>query len=290
MKEEKEKPTHLELKKIQDEISVLKKDLFSKKEVKEKFFSQGENYFEQINKLYEEVKEIEKNHNLEELNLELKKSKENCEELKVELVSEEKNFEDIRINSKKNLNKNFKKDIDSKKKLEEKEKLEFKLQTQVSTLKEEADINKKIQEINCNLLETNKSDEYTSAKKKLNSIRKKFFLAEKEIRSLYKKIRLASKEKKVKYSQIKEIKVLKKNAYDEFRKIKKECLELSKNLQEKFENERKILEDLGENQPKETINRQLKHNIKKAQMEVEEKLSKKKELTTEDFLILQAKK
>ena len=278
-----------ELKKIKSEILVLKKDFLLNRQNKEKYFSQGEENSKKINDLYLEIKEIEKNHNLDELNSELKCVKEEFDSLKLTLDEKEKIFQNLNTYSKKMLDNKIKGNFDSKKKLEEKKKLEFKLETHVSTLKEEADINKKIQEIDKEILEglDFEDKDYGGAKKDLKLTKKKYFICEKRIRSLYKKIRLASKEKKAKYTLISEIKKDKKKDFENFRKFKKIYLEILKKLKEKFEEEKKFSKEVGGNSD---FDNNKSESLRKAQKEVEEKILNQKELTTEDFLILQTKK
>ena len=59
-----------ELKKVKEEIKSLRKEFLKKKEEKEAHFKKGEDYSNQINKLYEEIKEIEKANNLDEFKVE----------------------------------------------------------------------------------------------------------------------------------------------------------------------------------------------------------------------------
>ncbi len=286
-----------ELNKVQSEIKKLKSDFFSKKDEKEGFFTKGEDYSNQINDLYEEVKKIEQEHHLDKINEDLDSRKEELDKLKLEIEAAEKKFEDVKKSSKSAVKKPVIRTVSVDKAKKEIKALDLKLQTQVLSLDKEQELIKKISELKelvdkqgggagHNFVE---SPELREAKRELNSLRRKFNNYEKRVRSLYKQIRLVSKEKKQKYKRIDELRDLKKKAFEEFRLNKKDYSAIGKELKTLFKKEEELLSELGESpvQKKKQVDKQIKERKK----ELEDKLMKKGGvLTTEDLLIFQSKK
>ena len=89
-----------ELKDVQTKIKDLKSSFSTKRDSKEEFFAQGEQYSEEINTLYDEVKEIEKENNLDKINEELDAKKAQHEELKAQLEVKNENGAIIQIKMK----------------------------------------------------------------------------------------------------------------------------------------------------------------------------------------------
>ena len=85
-----------ELKEVQQNIKDLKSSFSTKRDSKEEFFAQGEQYSEEINTLYDEVKEIEKENNLDKINEELDVKKVQYEELKTQLKEVETKFKNVK--------------------------------------------------------------------------------------------------------------------------------------------------------------------------------------------------
>lgn len=290
----------VELNKVRDEIRKLKGDFLSKKNVKEEQFTKGEEYSNQINALYEEVKKIESENNLEKINADLEAKKKEYDELKKQIDEISKSLKtslhhDLSKNA--TVKKPEIKTISVEKAKKELKSLDLKLQTQVLSLEKESELIKKINELKeiisshsgsgaSNFVE---SLESKGLKKDVRTLKKKFFNAEKSIRSLYKQIRLISKEKKQKYKQIDDLRDLKKKSFEDFRENKKDYSGMSKELKNLFKLENDLLSQLGETpmQKKKVSDA----NLKVKQKELEEKLMKKGQvLTTEDLLFFQSGK
>ncbi len=283
-----------ELNKIRAEIKKLKSEFSAKRNEKEEHFKKGGDYSEEINALYEEVKKIEEEHNLEAINKDLDEKKKEYEELKSTLEELEAKFKEMKnsSHSTKSVEKPVIKTISVEKAKKEIKQLDTKLQTQVLTLEKESELIRKIAELK-EIIGSNEgnsfvSDEFKDLKKKLNSIRKKYYNTEKKIRSLYKQIRLISKEKKQRYKAIDNLRNLKKEAFESFRTAKETYSEVGKNLKSLFKKEEELLNKLGEStvQKKKTYDK----NLKVKQKEAEDNFLKKGgTLTTEDLLLFQKK-
>jgi len=289
-----------ELNKVRDEIRKLKSDFLSKKNVKEEQFTKGEEYSNQINALYEEVKKIESENNLDKINSDLELKKVEYEELK-------KKIDEVEIalkasyatdSSKVVVKKPEIKTISVEKAKKELKDLDLKLQTQVLSLEKESELIKKINEIKgfvnqyqggSNSLTSAESTQTNNLKKEIRTLKKKFFNVEKSIRSIYKQIRLISKEKKLKYKQIDDLRELKKKSFEDFRENKKDYSGMSRDLKTLFKLENELMSKLGETPvQKKKVN---EANFKVKQKELEDKLMKKGQvLTTEDLMFFQSGK
>jgi len=285
-----------ELNKIRAEIRTLKSDFNSKRNEKEAHFVKGEEYSEEINSLYEEVKKIETEHNLDKINSDLEESKKEYDLLKSDLEKLELQFNDMKKSHPKpnyNSEKPVIKTISIDKARKEIKQLDTKLQTQVLSLEKESELIKKIQELKSitglvsdDSSSSSDNNEFKELKKKVNSTRKKFYIIEKKIRSLYKQIRLISKEKKLRYKQIDSLRALKKESFESFRSSKNVYSGVGKNLKDLFKKEEEILISLGESvfQKRKVADK----NLKVKQKEAEDNLLKKGgTLTTEDLLLFQ---
>lgn len=286
----------VELNKVRDEIRKLKSEFLSKKNVKEEQFTKGEEYSDQINSLYEEVKKIESENNLEKINADLEAKKVEYEELKKQIEDISKSLKtSIHQDLSKVVKKPEIKTISVEKAKKELKSLDLKLQTQVLSLEKESELIKVINELkeiinshggNSSTIE---SAESKNLKKDVRTLKKKYFNVEKSIRSLYKQIRLISKEKKQKYKQIDDLRDLKKKSFEDFRENKKDYSGMSKELKNLFKLENDLLAQLGETPMQKK--RVSDANLKVRQKELEDKLMKKGQvLTTEDLLFFQSKK
>ncbi len=296
-----------ELNKVRADIKSLKSSFSKKRNDKETHFKLGEEYSEKINSLYEEVKKIESENNLEKINTDLDEKKVEFEEFKSKLEVLEKTFAEMRKSAPKSDSKtNFRdnnsrgenKPISVDKARKEIKQLELQLQTQVLSLDKESDLIKKVSQLkgliqdvkgeSSNSESSDGNDEFKTVKKELNSTRRKFNAIEKKIRSLYKQIRLISKEKKQRYKEIDALRDQKKESFEEFRSHKKEYSTLGKDLKDLFTKEDELLTSLGESPAirKKTFDKELKNK----QKEVEDNFLKKGgKLTTEDLLLFQKK-
>lgn len=289
-----------ELKKVREDIKRLKKDFTSKRDVKEEHFSKGEEISSEINSLYETVKKIEEENNLEKINSELEEKKKEYEEFKEKLAHVEAEFKKYKTQKtpKQSQEKGSSKLISAEKAKKELKQLELKLQTQVLSLEKESQLSKEISHLKTIIengpIGTTTSDdessiEFKKVRKEFNTLKKKYINTEKKIRSLYKQIRLISKEKKKNYKRIDELRNIRKDAFESFRDIKKDYSNVGKELKDLFKKEEELLISLGEAplQKKKVADSQ----IKKKQKEVEDMLLKKgATLTTEDLLAFQTRK
>ncbi len=303
-----------ELKEIQTRIKDLKKDFFDKKKVKEDFFTSGEEFSEQINSLYQDVKKIEEENNLDIVNKELEESKSEYEEVKAKYEELKEKFENL-IKSRPRKKPTRSDDANQKvqrispqKVQKQLQALELKVQTQVLSLDKEAEVAKEIAELkeiaNSQQKETQSVEDdsndtpedtnFKNVKKEYYDLRKKYNTIEKKIRSLYKQIRLISKEKKQKYKTIDKLRDQKKQAFENFREHKKTYVDLGKELKDLFKKEEELLTELGEEVPQKkrrTFHQNSKAQDNRNQKAAEDMLMKKgATLTTEDLLALQKKK
>lgn len=284
-----------ELNKVREQIKELKKDFSKKKTNKEAHFAKGEEYSTKINALYEEIKVIEGEKNLDKINEDLDKRKVEYEDYKVKVTELESQFKNLIETSKKN-SKPVIRTVSVDKAKKDLSKLDLQLQTQVLSLDKEAELIRKQAElkslINKHNPSSESSDEFVVMKKDLNSIKRKYNNVERRIRSLYKQIRLVSKDKKKKYKEIDELRDLKKKSYEDFRSHKKEYTVVSVDLKSLFKKEEEFLTQLGETVPsyrKKSFGG-FDKTIKAKQKEVEDNfLNNGGVLTTEDLLLFQKK-
>ena len=285
-----------ELKNVRDEIRTLKKDFSIKKKEKEDHFDKGESYSTDINALYDEIKKIEVDNNLEAINKDLDERKVVLVELKTKLEELDSKFNEMKKTSRPVTDKPVVKTISAERARKEVKELELKLQTQVLSLDKESELIKQIQEFKkiIDSVSVVSSDEdgeegddvFKSIKRELNSVRRKFNNTEKKIRSLYKQIRIISKDKKQRYKQIDDLRDMKKKSFEEFRNIKKFYTETGKNLKDLFKKEVEMLESIGESPKQRKRVRDV--DMKALRKEAEDKLFKKGGvLTTEDLLAFQ---
>ena len=285
-----------ELKKVREEIKTLKKEFSMKKKEKEDHFDKGESYSTEINALYDEIKKIEVENNLEAINKDLDERKVVLAELKTKLEELDTKFNEMKKTSRPVTDKPVVKTISAEKARKEVKELELKLQTQVLSLDKESELIKQIQDYK-KVLESvtgissdeegeEGDDAFKALKRELNSVRRKFNNTEKKIRSLYKQIRIISKDKKQRYKQIDDLRDMKKKSFEEFRTIKKFYTETGKNPKDLFKKEVEMLESLGESPKQKKKTKDV--DMKALRKEAEDKLFKKGGvLTTEDLLAFQ---
>lgn len=288
-----------ELKEVQQKIKDMKSSFSTKRDSKEEFFAQGEQYSEEINNLYDEVKEIEKENNLDKINEELDVKKVQYEELKTGLKEAETKFKNVKPDT--TPRKPVIKTISVEKAKKELNDLDLKLQTQVLSLDKESEITRKIVQLKEVIGQTDGEDpsteedsEYKILRREFNTQRRKFNNVEKKIRSFYKQIRLISKEKKRRYKRIDELRALRKQVFDSFKSQKEEYSEVGKDLKDLFKKESDLLEQLGESPRRHSKVRRKPSGIdskelKKKQKEVEDNFLKGGTLTTDDLLMFQRK-
>jgi uncharacterized coiled-coil DUF342 family protein len=289
-----------ELKEVQQKIKDMKSSFSTKRDSKEEFFAQGEQYSEEINTLYDEVKEIEKENNLDKINEELDVKKVQYEELKIQLKDVETKFKSVKPDT--TPRKPVIKTISVEKAKKELKDLDLKLQTQVLSLDKESEITRKIVQLKEIVGQTDGAEpeaeedsEYRTLRRDFNAQRRKFNNVEKKIRSFYKQIRLISKEKKKRYKRIDELRALRKQVFDNFKSQKEEYSEVGKDLKDLFKQESEFLEQLGESPRKQSRPRRKPSNgidskeLKKKQKEVEDNFLKGGTLTTDDLLMFQRK-
>ncbi len=287
-----------ELKEVQTKIKDLKSNFSKKRDTKEEFFAQGEQYSEEINKLYDEVKSIEKENNLDKINEELDSKKAIYDDLKKQLEEVEGKLGNLKDSTKKSPQKPAVKTISVEKAKKELKQLDLKLQTQVLNLDKESELIRKIAHLKEVIGQhdgssSEEDSDFKKTKREYNTLRRKFNNIEKKIRSFYKQIRLISKEKKIRYKRIDELRDLRKKSYDQFKSQKEEYSEVGKDLKDLFKKESELLEELGETprRPKSKKKPQVdSKELKKKQKEVEESFLKGGTLTTEDLLMFQRKK
>lgn len=284
-----------ELKKVRADIRKLKKEFSENKDVKEGHFEKGESYSTEIDTLYEEIKQIEKENNLDLINKDLEERRVELDSFKTKLDELNSKFEVMKKSDVARPKKPAVKTLSVEKIKKEIKKLDLKLQTQVLSLdkesellKEISDLKEKIAMYNTDSEDSEENSEIKEIKKELNYFRRKYAATEKKIRSLYKQIRLISKEKKRRYKRIDELRDLKKKSFEEFRSTKKNYSEVGKTLKDLFKKESDLMEEIGESptQKKRFMDKEMKIKRK----EVEDKLMNKGVLTTEDLLAFQNKR
>lgn len=175
-----------ELNKVRAEIKKLKKEFLQKKDVKEEHFEKGEAYSADIDKLYEEIKQIEKENNLDVVNKDLEGRKEELETFKSKLSELDSQFEDLKKSNKSRPKKPLVKTISAEKAKKEIKKLDLKLQTQVLSLDKESEIIRKMhdlkEEVGKYAGKSSEDDsEFRTIKKELNYVRRKYNNTEKKL-------------------------------------------------------------------------------------------------------------
>lgn len=280
-----------ELNQVKVDIRQLKKEFSKKRDEKEGHFKKGEDFSTEINTLYDEIKKIELENNLEDINKELDVKQAEHASLKEELNQLEAQFKNEK-NTKTEVQKPQIKTISVEKAQKEIKSLDLKLQTQVLSLDKESEVIKKIQELKGQISSVIGSDDDENSgdssdiKKKLNSVKRKFNNTEKKIRNLYKQIRIISKEKKKRYKQIDDLRDQKKKAFEEFRDKKKDYSKTSNELKGHFKKETDLLEQLGESPVQ--VKKKNTKDIKQKRKEIEKNfLEKGSVLTTEDLMMFQ---
>ncbi len=280
-----------DLKKVRDEIQKLKPNFYEKKKLKEVKFTSGEEINKEIDKYYDEVREIEEKFHLKEINDKLDKKLEIKKSLEEEFIKIEKEYIDF---DKSKLTKSKKVTIDSfdqKKTLTKIKNLELKLQISVLSLGEEEKINNEINDLKSKLVSKesvlNQIDlDFQKLKKEYLKLKRKLEKVNWKIRKIYKKIRLVLKEKKNKYQIIDELREKKKNVFGEFRSIKKEYLKLFLELKKLFDLEETLMKKHNIEVVK--TSKRLKTDMIKKRKKLEDDFFQKgKTLTAEDLLLFQ---
>lgn len=278
-----------ELRNFKDEIAVLKKKLNTVNKQKEDWFSKKADVGNQIKEKITEVKNLKKKRN--ELTNKVKDLKKQRNELNTKISSNIKTI----IEKKKDAVPVFErgKRISPRKIKAEIDALEQKIETQPMKFDAEQRMMKKVKSLKKQLKEMGGLDD---SKKSLGVISKETDKFKKSANQLHKTLQDTAKESQELHEKLieisKKIDDLKKQEEESYQKFfdhKKEFTNLNNELKDKLKSMQEIKTKLDENKVElsaETHKKQQK-TLKQKTKEVEEKISKKKKLTTEDLLIMQ---
>ena len=268
-----------DIKNVEEEVSSLKKKLDDLNESKEHWFAKKSEFGNQIKELIGRVKDLKKDRN--SLTNEVKDLKKKRDSLNKEIGINPAVKRTVVVNGRKvNVGK-IKKEHDD---------LEFKIQTTPMSFDKEQKMMKRVKELRKQLDSAKKdkaekdesvklSKEAKEIKEKANNIHKS--LKDKADKSQEIHETLISESKK-----IDELKEQEESAYKKFFELKKTFTDLNNELKDKLRSIRDIQKKTKTNK-KAKEKEQQKELIAEKAKDVEEKISKKKKLTTEDILILQ---
>ncbi|MGV8162979.1 MAG: coiled-coil protein [Candidatus Nanoarchaeia archaeon] len=175
----------------------------------------------------------------------------------------------------------------------EMDKLEFRLETQPMSFDKEQKIRKEIRDMKKEYDELkgkNKlSDEVKVMSSQTNSLKKKANTVHKEIQKYAKESQDAHEALIAKSNEVDELKKKEEEAYNKFLELKTEFSKLSGELQEKskdFHESKQKIDSVGREAAKKK-HQEEQEVMREKTKEVEEKISKRKKLTTEDLLVMQ---
>jgi uncharacterized coiled-coil DUF342 family protein len=300
VEEESNKKIADDMKQAREDVSVLKDKLSALNTEKEAWFAKKAEFSEQIKKSIAEIREL--------------KEKRNDYTNKVKGLKKERDT----LNSK--ITTNIKKIVAEKKeigaaappKIEERgfrgrrgapntpsrlkaeiEKLEFGLETQPMSFDKEQQIRKQIKGMKKELGEMQSkvkiSDEVRAISSETNTLKKKANTFHKDIQKFAKESQDAHELLIAKSNEIDELKKKEEEAYKKFLELKDEYMKLNSELQDRskvfYENKQKT--DSANKESARKKHQEEEQVMREKTKEVEEKISKRKKLTTEDLLVMQ---
>ncbi|MBT3985661.1 hypothetical protein HOE91_05170 [archaeon] len=277
---------------VQKEITSLKTKLDELNAHKEEWFKKKEELKDKIAQLIKAVKSVKSNNDT--FSDKIKKFKDEREKYNKEVRGLIKKIKEINDKKKDKLQKLKIKDPDSVKK--QIAQLETNLETEALSFSKEKQLMKQIKDLKKKIAGVKDLDELQGESKGLSE---KIDTTKKKAEDFHNKIKETLKDNKDGYKEFnsisKEINTVKKeqeDAFDKFITYKQEFSELNKKLREK----QKMVKGLyGKDKDKKDKVRKKKQQIDEQKIEekskaVEEKIKKKKVLTTEDLIAFQGSK
>ncbi|MBT4397549.1 hypothetical protein HOD38_04740 [archaeon] len=277
---------------VQKEITSLKTKLDELNAHKEEWFKKKEELKDKIAQLIKSVKSVKSNNDT--FSDKIKKFKDEREKYNKEVRGLIKKIKEINDKKKDKLQKLKIKDPDSVKK--QIAQLETNLETEALSFSKEKQLMKQIKDLKKKIAGVKDLDELQGESKGLSE---KIDTTKKKAEDFHNKIKETLKDNKDGYKEFnsisKEINTVKKeqeDAFDKFITYKQEFSELNKKLREK----QKMVKGLyGKDKDKKDKVRKKKQQIDEQKIEekskaVEEKIKKKKVLTTEDLIAFQGSK
>jgi uncharacterized coiled-coil DUF342 family protein len=283
-------------KQARDDVTALKDRLAAINAEKESWFSKKAEISEQIKKNIAEIKELKDKRN--KFTNQVKDLKKERDTLNSEITTNIKKI----VSEKKDAGVPIQKEEHgfhgkrgpsfSKLKTEI-EALEYRLETQPMSFDKEQKIRKEIKGMKKELDEMKSkskvSDELKAVSSETNTLKKKANTFHKDIQKMAKESQDAHELLIIKSNEVDELKKKEEEAYQKFIELKTEYLKLSGEMQEKSkvfqENRQKIDGANREASKKKHLEEQ--EVMREKTKEVEEKISKRKKLTTEDLLVMQ---
>lgn len=279
-----------DLRRAKEEVSVLKKNLNKVNKYKEEWFSKKAEMGNQIKAKIFNVKDMKIKRN--RLTNEVKEKKKERNSLNTKISNNIKSIVDKKQEvrhergPKQETPGKIKRDIKT---------MEYKLETEPMKFKAEQSIMKKLKSLKKKLLAFGNistsgdslrkiSKDTDKLKKKANTIHKELQHKAHESQELHERIINISEE-------IDKLKKNEEEAYEKFFEEKKKFSVLNNELKEKLKSLQELKKKLEKNQIElaEEKTKKDKMTLREKTKEVEEKISKKKKLTTEDLLVMQRK-
>jgi uncharacterized coiled-coil DUF342 family protein len=286
-----------DMKQSKEDVSILKEKLNSLNTEKEAWFSKKGEISESIKKNIVLIKELKDKRN--ECTNKVKELKKERDILNSEItsnikkiVSEKKTTAPEKEVSRDSRDSRDRKNSPSKLKAEI-EKIEYTLQTQPMGFDKEQKLRKEMKSMKKEFDEIkNKhkvSDELRLVSSQTNALKKKANAIHKDIQKYAKESQDSHELLIVKSNEVDELKKKEEEAYNKFLELKTEFTKLSNEMQNKsksfHENKQKI--DNTNYAAAKKKHQEDEQTMKEKTKEVEEKISKRKKLTTEDLLVMQ---
>jgi uncharacterized coiled-coil DUF342 family protein len=286
-----------DMKQAKDEVVTLKEKLNSLNEQKEAWFSKKTEVSDSIKKNIVLIKELKDKRN--ECTNKVKDLKKERDALNSEITSNIKKIvtekKDAGIT--KEVYSSSPKDRDKRlspsRLKSEMEKLEFRLETQPMSFDKEQKIRKEIRDMKKSFDEmkgkSKLSDEVKVMSSQTNVLKKKANAIHKDIQKYAKDSQDAHEQLIAKSNEVDELKKKEEEAYNKFLELKGEFAKLGSELQDRsksfHENKQKV--DSTNKEAAKKKHQEEQEVMREKTKEVEEKISKRKKLTTEDLLIMQ---
>lgn len=267
------------------DVTALKHKLDELNEQKEAWFSKKAEIGVQIKEKIGYIKDLKKERNVLTNEVrDLKKKRNNLNKQISDKIKDIVGVERPTLKGKKVSGSRLKKEIES---------LEFKLETTPMKLEAEQRLMKRLKELKKDLKVFEESKEQSSAYKKVS---KETDTLKEDANKMHEDLQVKAQrsqdlhEELVKESKfVDDLKVQEDEAYKKFLEFKKEFTELNNQLKDKFKTI-KAVTTKAKSDKKAAIKKQNDKVIEEKAKDVEEKISKKKKLTTEDLLIMQRTK
>ncbi|MBS3172487.1 hypothetical protein J4438_02830 [Candidatus Woesearchaeota archaeon] len=270
-------------KELRREINNLKNALNELDVRKEKWFSEKETLKGEVINLISQIKKIKFTKDKDNKQVqELKKTRDEYNSKVKELIHQYRELD----NKKEKILKDKKIRFDPSKLVKQIEQLEYKIEHEAVSFEAEKKLMNQIRSLKKQLEE---AGDVQQVFKNLKSLSESIYESKKKAEEAHRKIRDQIKQDKTSYEdfikltkQINELKKKQETAFNNFIESKNKFSEINQQLKNKLRDVKEV-----------NVDREIKHNKEETKIleqktrEVEEKLKKKKKLTTEDLLVFQ---